>query len=739
MWNELRERLTTQARKQELVGEMLGLMRGRVMDVAMRHDTSRAVQGCLKHGTAAQKDEMCGELFGHVLELSKIKHGHQHVTKMLTYGSNDTRRKVAAELKGNIARLMTHALGALVVESGFTSAWSPGTCWGLFQEMYGPEYVNFKMGPDVKKRSMAGLLESNPSARKGVLESVFFTLSRAVDKNLLSLSVIQRLLCEYMLAAPPEAVVTVLAVVKDQLLSLVASKQGARAAALCFAYGTAKERKQMLKGLKGHMLDVACHLHGHMVLVAALSFADDTKATYTAIFSELSPHLAYLACHKFGKQVILALLAPSSPRYFDAYSLEMLKPVTLPAYLAKRKDKVGEGEEGGEGGVSKPPKVVAGDAGVAALAASIAPAAPAVVRVLPVGPTVEQLADSGLVACSKKDEVSRRAELLAALRPAMESVCLTRASLLARSKYGALVMYEAALALGALPVAAGKKGKGGCAPAAPVASGPAPPSTSILEAIADLLTSEASPEEISAQVAEMEKGAKEASAGSSGTRSGVPLPESGPAVAKAGQEGKPKEAVHMVVADEEMPDAVAEEEEEDGVRALPRDGGSKSEQLAGFLDSDDDEGAPEAHEASAYGAGEVMLPILEHAPSHLLFKRLLAREAAQREDARPVKAGKEEGAQGPPVFGPLLLARAAGSLASLTDSNRAAFVVLELSSSRDAATAEGARAELKKGQAQWVKGKAATTPGVQVLAKLLGLGAGVPAKPSGPGVQGKRK
>lgn len=770
-WNELRERQTTAERKHQLVGDMLKQMKGRIMEVALRHDTSRAVQGCLKHGTAEQKETVCKELYGQMLYLCKSKHGHQHVQKMLKYGSQETRRAIAKELSGNVARLMTHALGALVIETGFTEAWSPATCWGLFQEMYGPEYVHFKADADVAPRNLTGILTRHPSHRKRILESVFFTLSRAIDKNLLSLSVIQRLLCEYLCEAPPHQVVAMVGAVKDQLLSLVSSREGAKAAVLCFAYGTAKERKLMLRALKGHMLDVACHLHGCMVLVAALQYTDDTKTSYSAIFSELQPHLSYLACHRHGKNVLLSLLAPKNSRYFSAYQLDLLLPVSLPAYLVKRKDKAGEGEgegaEGKEGSKDAAPAAAVAAAGGETEAAKGAAPPPAAPRVLPEGPTAEQAADSAPTATSKKEDGLRRAELLVQLRSHLETACVTRTSLLARSKHGVTVLLAAGQGLGNAPApGAAKGGKQQGAGGALLAS--LGPNTAILASVAELLVSEPSAEELAEQVSEMEKAAAQASAGASEKQSGVQMKEAGPVAPTAGtaapaaapsskrlklsseedeaMEGQGLQAMgrgamsgHVELEEEEEADGgdegmdedtVADEEDEDDAAVLPRDGAAGGEE--------DDAGA-DVHEAAAYAEGEDMLPILEHAPSHLLFKRLLAAEAVPRaagaghandKSAAVAATGTSTAA---PVFGPLLLDKIKGEIADLVDSNRAAFVIVELLNSRDGSVSTAVRKELSTPAAllALTGGPAKDTAGVKVLLKLLhGAAPGASQAPS---------
>lgn len=769
IWNELRERKTPTARKHELVAEIYGMTKGRTAELAMRHDTSRVVQGCIKYGDQKQRETICKELLGKCLDMTKSKHGHQLVEKMLLYGGPVVRQRVAGELKGHMVRLLTHNLGSVVVNTGFTKAWNHSTCWSLYQELYGSEYIHFKEQP-IGAKNLTGVLKASPDKRKAIVDSMFFTLSRQADKGLLSLPIAQKLLSEYLQHAPPEQVVAMVSSLKEQILSLVASREGARSACLALHYATAKERKTMLKVLKGHMLDLACHMHGHMVLVTALEVTDDTRTSGAAIFSELSNHLPFLACHQYGKRVLLALLAPGSRRYFSAYDLSLLTPVTLPAYLVKRKDKSGDGDEDGAAAAGKKEaadgkagkgKDTAAAATPAADGAAAAPEAkPHAPITLPAGPTAEQIADSAPTATSRKDPSMRRAELLAQIRPKLESACLTHTAVLARSKHGAVVLMEAAQVLPFLaqPQQGGGKGKKD-EPAAPAASPTAINETGrrILECIAELVLHEPDSATISAQVDEMNAAAKTDSAGHKDTTDKL-LTTMGPELAAAqaassAGAGPATAAAAAVLAvgsktkfevsaadgeDEDMDggDADAEEADEDGSDVDDDDDVMDEEEDEDASDDEDDvpvpapeggaafvdvDGAAADEEGDDWEGEAIVLPLLEHAPSHLLFKRLLQREAVPRADGPKQKGGKDkdgaDAAPAAPVFGPILYQSIKGHLIELVTSNRAAFVILELASSSDAGTATAVCTEVRKG-VDALKAQE-QTPGMQVLVKLV--------------------
>jgi len=730
-WNELRERATPKARKVELVGSIVKALAGRVMAVILRHDASRVVQGCLKHGTQAQRDALCGEMSSHVLELTKAKHGHQLMEKMLRYGGPAVRTQVHKALKGHMVRLMTHNLGAMVVETGFNRCWTGEQCWDLYQELYGQSFIHFKAAVPATARNLGAVLAAHPDKRKGVLESIYYTLSKQIDKGLMSTTCAQKLLCEYLTYAQPEQIVSVVGAVKEQLLACVSTREGARAAALCFAYATPKERKAMLKALKGHMLDLATHDHGHMTLIAALAVTDDTRATCEAVLDELKPHLPFLAHHRFGRKVLLYILAGPAARYFPPTDTDVLNPVVLPAYLVNRKPPTpapataaptpaagaASGASGAEGGASKGDsdgKPAAAKGGEEAGAAA-APAAGGLVIKFPGGPDEATRGDAAKMAPTptyKKPQHVKRNELLTYLRADLESAMLTHTALLARSVHGAGVLCEAAAALR---------------------------SPELNHAIAALVLSETPAEEQAAQLAAMRAAA--ATAGSSLAQAGVGTSKLTAALAAGGVGSAAAAAGAGREEGGEDGAAGKEEEEED-------DDEDDEEE-----DDEEEEGGGDGDDAMG-GGGEARLPILEHPPSHLLFKWLLAREAdaAARDAVVPRKhvaekrgggSGAAEGSAPPPPapaeFGPALYAAVKGTLVSLAGSNRGCIVLTELLFSRDGPTALAVRNELIKASAELAALSFSPDFGLtQLRTAVAALTAPAPAGGAGTGASGKK-
>jgi pumilio family protein 6 len=91
IWNKLRLKNNSPEETRRLMEELMGLLRGKVNEVALQHDASRVVQAAIQFGTREERKEIVMELCqtGSLAELSKVQYAHFAVLKMIKYCSRD--------------------------------------------------------------------------------------------------------------------------------------------------------------------------------------------------------------------------------------------------------------------------------------------------------------------------------------------------------------------------------------------------------------------------------------------------------------------------------------------------------------------------------------------------------------------------------------------------------------------------------------------------------------------------
>lgn len=134
------------------------------------------------------------------------------------------------------------------------------------------------------------LAGADASRRRAVVASLQRALEPVLEKGLLHPPITHRLLREYLEVAPgsliAEAADTI-AATGGNALKMVHTADGAAACCAALAYGSARDRKRLVKGMKGYVAQTAANEHAHAVVSTALTVTDDTALTGKVIVGEI--------------------------------------------------------------------------------------------------------------------------------------------------------------------------------------------------------------------------------------------------------------------------------------------------------------------------------------------------------------------------------------------------------------------------------------------------------------------
>ena len=415
IWNKLREKNLAAGERQQLMGKLLPLIRGKIAEVAMKHDASRVVQAAIKYADDTQRSEILGELAPHVVEMSKATFSSYVVKKLFRYCSKEQHATLVKQFQHKVAKLGTHQVAANVVEHAAT--WLPARLWHkMRREFYGQEFAFFATDESV---TVASALADAANPRRGAaaLGALGAVLAKIVTKGLLDLTYVHELLAEYLENAEPSEVLHMATTLQDAPLHLASTREGTRAACACVAYGGPKQRKHMIKSMKDHVLKLALHPHAYLLLMRVCDVVDDTVLVGKTVLAELVAQPADLlavATHPQGRKVLLHLLRPRHPMYFDPAELALLAPALAPKDLAALST-----EEG---------RAAAADAAGGREASAAKKQA--------------KQSAANLVPTSKKAPSRRRNELLDVLKAPLEALCAAHAQELMMDPNGADVLVE---------------------------------------------------------------------------------------------------------------------------------------------------------------------------------------------------------------------------------------------------------------------------------------------------------
>ncbi|EIE25301.1 ARM repeat-containing protein [Coccomyxa subellipsoidea C-169] len=325
-WETLRRHDTESKQREELISTLLKELKGDLTRMAASKTGSRVLQACVKHGNPNQRAQILEELQPSFLELSKSPYAHHLVCKLIDTAPKSATEGFLKAFKGQVVKLLRHPCGSRVINELYLRA-SGKQRTVLAAEFYGREMILFSQ--DAAPKNLAETLSSmDDTAKYKVMQQMSINLIPIMEKGLLDPVIVHGLVAEYMEAAPASAVADAVEMLAGpNLLHMVHSHHGATAACQVLAMATAKQRKKVVKAMKGrHVKVMACDEWAHIVVMAALEHTDDTALLRKTLVPELLGDLEELCQHKVACQIFLHLLAPSSRAYVPPHVSALLAP-----------------------------------------------------------------------------------------------------------------------------------------------------------------------------------------------------------------------------------------------------------------------------------------------------------------------------------------------------------------------------------------------------------------------------
>ena len=319
LWERLRVKKISAADKRALVVSIFKACKGKVADIANNHKGSRVIQALLKYGTPEERESVYAECAPQIAPLAKSLYGHFLVQKLVDATSKEKLPELLGHVKGSVRSLAKHPVASQVLESLYFPA-PPKEKLAMRVEFYGSEFALFGAAGDqgIAVTSLRDAMLRKPVAqRQGMLRQMNAALLPILEKGLVSPSLVHKVLAEYLDVGGPgtkhEAAQSLAA---PAYLRMVHTREGVHAVNMMFAHAGAKQRKAVLKALKGNVGRVVRDEHAASAVAFALDATDDTQLAAKIIVAELrNEGLAELAEDRAARRVLLHVLRPRNTRY----------------------------------------------------------------------------------------------------------------------------------------------------------------------------------------------------------------------------------------------------------------------------------------------------------------------------------------------------------------------------------------------------------------------------------------
>jgi len=312
IWERLRRKShVPRDERKQLVAELFTIINGRCRDFVFKHDSVRVIQCALKYANQEQRRMIVDELKGDIRTLVESKYGKFLIAKMVVEGDQGIRDVVVPEFYGHVKRLINHPEASWIVDDVYRQIATTQQKATMLREWYGTEFALANRNatttnPD-ETADLSKILEKSPEKRKPILQSTHQMINSLIQKKMTGFTMLHDAMLQYFLALQhgTEEHTEFLELLKgdietkaeakegdgsgggDLYRNLAFTKSGSRLVCLAIAWGSAKDRKVIMRCFKDAVELMAFDQNAKMVLVTGLDVPDDVKMSGKAILHEL--------------------------------------------------------------------------------------------------------------------------------------------------------------------------------------------------------------------------------------------------------------------------------------------------------------------------------------------------------------------------------------------------------------------------------------------------------------------
>ncbi|NXA53121.1 PUM3 protein, partial [Nothocercus julius] len=333
IWENVRRKKCDKAQREKLMNELQKLLHGKIKSLALAHDSTRVIQCFIQYGNNEQRQETFEELKDSLVELSKSKYSRNIVKKFLMYGTKQQVAEIMKSFKGHVRKMLRHAEASAVVEYAYNDKAILEQRNMLTEELYGNTFQVYKTPVDP---TLDKVLEAQPEKREAILDEMKQILTPMAQKEaVIKHSLVHKVFLDFFTHALPKQRSEMIEAIREAVIYLAHTHDGARVAMHCLWHGTPKDRKVIVKTMKTYIEKIATGEFSHLVLLAAFDCIDDTKLVKQLIISEINASLPSIINNKHGKKVVLYLLSPRDPAHFVPEMITLLQQGDGNAYSKK--------------------------------------------------------------------------------------------------------------------------------------------------------------------------------------------------------------------------------------------------------------------------------------------------------------------------------------------------------------------------------------------------------------------
>ena len=214
---------------------------------------------------------------------------------MMLCRNAETREMIIREFYGHVRRLINHPEASWILDDIYRGIATSRQRAIMLREWYGPEFVIFKSADEATVSSdLSSIIAASPEKRKPIMSYLQALINQLIQKKLTGFTMLHDAMLQYFQNVKPSSqeAVEFIEILQgddelDLLKNLAFTPSGSRVVCLALAYGTAKDRRHIVRAYRDMAQMLAYDANGYNVILAMYDVVDDTVLVFKSIIIDL--------------------------------------------------------------------------------------------------------------------------------------------------------------------------------------------------------------------------------------------------------------------------------------------------------------------------------------------------------------------------------------------------------------------------------------------------------------------
>ncbi len=353
LYNKIRDKETKAPAKHDTITKMLKIIGTNIKQFCFKHDGSRMLQACLKHGNKENRLSVYNQLKDIYYDLIIKNYSIYLASKMFKMGENKEREEIVTHsIIPHFAKLLKSSKGQAFLN--FIFKYSNAKIHEIFFNEYVRKYLkisldlikeSFKPKDPQNEANDAIIIEQQTTfGEENVRKNIVAHLEKQLEKSVHKTFIFQYFLDRIFDSLDTKLKLYISELFDDDTDEFITNKFGMELSCKLFVVGSTKTRKKIIKKVKDRMEELTKNEHSLLFLIKVLLFCDDTKMIGKYIIKPIQ-HLINeeLLSNKGILKLVMNIIIPFNKRANNNYEQKVLEynnDSSSKKEMSKRQDEI---------------------------------------------------------------------------------------------------------------------------------------------------------------------------------------------------------------------------------------------------------------------------------------------------------------------------------------------------------------------------------------------------------------